>query len=75
MANNQITISWDAATQISLEEQQKEITRKKEYEKNVSRANSELWNMLGHEHFNFSDFEDVCYHNGIEQDDLINTLI
>ena len=73
--NNQISISWDAATQISIQEQQEKIEAKKKQAKNVERANSDLWNSLGSPNFRMSDFEDICYLNGIDTDDLLDRII
>ncbi len=68
-------IEWNEALheQKRIEKENQKI--REEYEEMVDDAVDDMWEALGQKDFKYSDFEDICYGHGVDQDDVINQLI
>jgi polyhydroxyalkanoate synthesis regulator phasin len=71
----QQVINWEEAKKIS-DQVLKEIREeKKQYEENLSRANEMAWDALGSDNFRSSDISDIALNSGVDEEDLIWSLI
>lgn len=72
---NQTQIEWSQAIEQGRTAAERKKEMEREYRENLNTAHVEMWEALGDKHFMYQDFEQICFDNEIEQDDLINRLI
>ena len=68
-------IHWNDAVQKEKEQKKQEALDKIEYDKNVRLACEEVWDAMSTEHFRTSDVTDIAMQYGIDEEDLIFSLI
>ena len=68
-------IHWSQAIQIKKNQEAQKKIEKKEYENNLSLARKDVWNAMGKKEFISSHVADIAFLYGIEEEDLIYSLI
>ena len=68
-------IHWNEAIQIVKQEKIEEEQRKIDYEQQLTDARSDVWNALESDMFCSQDVFDIASMHGVDEDDLIFSLI
>lgn len=71
--NNEI--HWSKAQQISKQEAIQKKADLEDLARRTQEAKDQMWDAMGSKNFRYSDFEDICYDNDLDEEDLLFELI
>lgn len=68
-------INWNEAIQLEKEQKKQDELNKVEYHENLKLASAEVWDALSTDFFISSDVADIAMQYGVDEEDLIFSLI